>query len=43
VNSVCNQCGYQMQENVYHCIVFVGKNSFPVWDHFHITFGLHAS
>jgi len=43
VNSVCNQSGYQMQENVYHCILSVRKNSFCLWQCFHMTFGLHAS
>jgi len=43
VNSVCNQSGYQMQENVYHCILSVRKNSFHLRQCFHMTFGLNAS
>ena len=43
VNSVCKQSGYQMQENVYHCILSMRKNSFCLWQCFHMTFGLHVS
>jgi hypothetical protein len=41
VDCLCNQCEYQMDENVCHCTLSMGKKSFPHLKHFCSTFFLH--